>query len=167
MARAEALAYGLDLDPDLRVIADGAVVRPDSVDGRLYRFALPAGCAETSLASRSAVPAEVDATARDLRRLGVPVERLVLYDAELRIEAGHGHAELRDGFHEDEASHRWTDGFAQLPESWLRPFAGPFTLEVRLISAGLPYRRQPPARSGDTAQRLDVAGRRALTRARR
>jgi hypothetical protein len=63
-------------------------VRPDSVNGWVYRFAIPAGSATASLASRSAVPAEVRASARDLRRLGVPVERLVLYDTDLRIEAG-------------------------------------------------------------------------------
>jgi len=79
----------------------------------------------------------------------MPAERLVLYDANLRIEAGHGHARLAEGFHEDEVSHRWTDGLAPLPAGWLRSFSGEFTREVHLIAAELPYRRPPLARPSD------------------
>ncbi|HEV8680863.1 MAG TPA: hypothetical protein VGQ90_15920, partial [Stellaceae bacterium] len=51
-----------------------------------------------------------------------------------------GHAGLGDGFHDDEASHRWTDGMARLPEAWLRAFAGGFTLDLYLTPSVLPYR---------------------------
>ena len=145
--RAAALGHRLDLDPDLHLVVDGATIRPEEIDGLVYRFAIPAGSIAAFLASRGTVPAEVEAAARDRRRLGVPIERLVIYDATLRIEAGHGAAGLADGFHEDEATHRWTDGLARLPEAWLRAFPGAVTLEVHLIPSGLPYRLPHPARN--------------------
>jgi fibronectin-binding autotransporter adhesin len=147
MGRAGALGHRLDLDPDLHLVVDGTVIRPVSIDGRRYRFVIPAGAANASLASRSVVPAEIRADARDLRRLGVPVERLILYDCDQWIEAGHGHKGLADGFHDDEPTHRWTDGLARLPEAWLRSFPGEFTLEVHLIPADLPYRLPASART--------------------
>ncbi len=140
LQRAEALGHLLDTDPDLHLIVDDEIVRPDSTDAFHYRFQIPAGSTGVHLASRSTVPAEIVATSRDVRRLGVPVERLALSDANLLVEAWHSHAPLRDGFHDDEATHRWTDGLARLPETLLRPFAGAFTLDVRLGSSELGYR---------------------------
>ncbi|HEV8677950.1 MAG TPA: Hint domain-containing protein, partial [Stellaceae bacterium] len=145
LARATALGHALDLDPDLHLVVDGAVIRPVAVEDRVWRFRVPAGSAAVALASRSVAPAEVWAETRDRRRLGVPVERLVLDDGDLRIEAGHGHERLNDGFHADEPTHRWTDGLAHLPEAWLAAFPGAVTLEVRLFPNGLPYRLPPPA----------------------
>ena len=142
--RAEALGHGFALDPDLHLVVDGTVIRPYAADGHLYRFVMPARSAVASLISRSTIPAEIRADARDRRRLGVAVERVVLYNADLRIEAGHGHTGLNEGFHDDEPTHRWTGGVAPLPETWLRAFPGEFTLEVHLISAELPYRLPPP-----------------------
>jgi hypothetical protein len=49
------------------------------------------------------------------------------------------------GFHADEDWHRWTNGLARLPDSLLRPFAGAFTLELRLASRDLSYQVPPPA----------------------
>ncbi len=145
LERAEMLGHSLDADPDFRLLIDGEIVRPASVLGSVYRFDIAAGSRELLLASRSTVPAEIDATARDIRRLGVPLERIMLSDGEMALEVWHGHAALRDGFHRDEGSHRWTDGLARLPETWLRPFAGDFTLEVHLGPSGLGYRGDPPA----------------------
>ena len=144
LERAEALGHALDFDPDLHLIVDSEIVRPDTTGG-VYRFDIPAGCAAVRLASRSAVPAEIAAASRDIRRLGVPVERLVMHDADLSIEASHSHSALREGFHEDEASHRWTDGLGCLPEAWLRSFSGGFTLEVQVASSWLGYRLLAPA----------------------
>jgi autotransporter-associated beta strand protein len=150
-SRTEALGYRLTDDPDLRLIVDGEIVRPATVVGCVSRFAIPAGSAAIALASRSTVPAEIEAAGRDIRRLGVPVERLLLHDGDLSIDAWHGHARLCEGFHEDEASHRWTDGLARLPESWLRSFPGGAMLEVHLIPSGLGYRLPAPARTAVTA----------------
>ena len=140
LERAEALGHELDFDPDLHLVVDGEIVRPSSAAAYLYRFEIPAGAGTAWLASRSAIPAQVEAGSRDRRRLGVPVERLALYGADLSIEMWHGHAALDEGFHSDERSHRWTDGLGRLPEVLLRPFAEGCTLEVHLIPAELRYR---------------------------
>jgi len=100
-------------------------------------FTIPAESRTLWLTSRSAVPAEVEAASPDRRRLGVPLTRIVLRDDDLRIEIGHGHAGLGEGFHKNESSHRWTGGLARLPEELLRPFAGDLTVEVHLINPGL------------------------------
>ncbi len=141
--RAEALGYWLDDDPQLHLIVNGEILPAQSAADCVYRFAIPAGSTAVWLASRSAVPAEVDPAGRDLRWLGVPIERLILRDSDLLIEASHGHATLRDGFHEDEASHRWTDGRGRVPDVLLRPFTGAFALEVQLIATERRYPTQP------------------------
>jgi hypothetical protein len=146
LQRAEALGHTLDSDPDLHLIVDGEIIRPDTAGASHYRFATPAGSRAMWLASRSAVPAEVEAAARDIRRLGVPVERIALSDGDLSIDVRHAHAGLSDGFHDDEDGHRWTDGLARLPENWLRLFPGRVRLDVHLISTGLRYPR-PPSRT--------------------
>ena len=141
--RAEALGHALDPDPDLHLVVDGTAIRPDSVAGGRYRFTLPASGGAVVLASRHAVPAESLPESRDIRRLGVPVERILMYDEDLSLEAWHGHALFADGFHADEATHRWTDGMALLPEPWLRSFAGALTIEVHLAPSALAYRLSP------------------------
>jgi hypothetical protein len=151
LQRTDALGYRLTDDPDLHLIVDGEIVRPDSVGGGIHRFTIAAGSRGVWLASRSTVPAETAAATGDIRRLGVAVERIALHDAGLSIEAEHGHATLCEGFHEDEGSHRWTDGLARLPESWLRPFPGGATLEVHLSLTELGYRLPPPIRIGAAA----------------
>jgi hypothetical protein len=147
---AEALRYQVDDDPDPHLIVDGERISPLACCGRSYRFAIPAGSGAVWLASRSVVPAETGAGGRDTRRLGVAVERIVLYDEEQLIEAGPDHPDLCEGFHDTEATHRWTDGMARLPAALLRPFAGPLTLDLYLASCELPYRIAapiPPARA--------------------
>jgi len=139
MRRAQALGYRLDIDPDLHVIAGSGIIRPAAVSGRTYRFLIPDRNVELYLASRSTVPADVVPGDRDVRRLGVPIERIVLCDAVQSIEKQHGDPALHDGFHNDEASFRWTDGRGRLPSAWAQTFAGAFTLEVYLAPSGLPY----------------------------
>jgi autotransporter-associated beta strand protein len=138
--RAEALGHDLDRDPDLHLVIDGAIIQPEAVTGEQYRFIVPEGSGAIWLASRRAVPTEVVADSRDTRQLGVAVERIVLYDADLSIEAWHSHAALCDGFHEDEAMHRWTNGLARLPDTLLRSFGGAVRLELHLVASALPYR---------------------------
>ncbi len=139
LERAERLGYARDLDPELHLVVDGAVVTALSVSGLAYRFEIPAGSSAIWLVSRSAVPAEIEVVSRDRRRLGVPVERVVLCDGDLSIEAWHGHIGLSDGFHDDEATHRWTDGLGRLPGALLRPFAGAVVLELHLVLSTLAY----------------------------
>jgi Hint domain-containing protein/phosphoesterase family protein len=165
LERAAAHGHALDTDPDFQLIVDGEIIRPDSIVDCVYRFDIPAGSAAVSLASRSTVPAEVVGASRDIRRLGVPVERITLREAGMWIEIEHGHAGLCDGFHEDEEGHRWTNGLARLPETWLRPLSGAVILEVRLVSSELPYRLDPPARAARIAAGTGPA--RAVRRPRR
>ncbi|MBV9860420.1 MAG: Hint domain-containing protein, partial [Alphaproteobacteria bacterium] len=140
LRRAASLGHGFERDPDLHLRVGRAVVRPQMISPCLYRFEIPAGSTAVRLASRSRAPAELDAASRDRRRLGVPVERFVLHDSELTIEAGHGHPALRDGFHDDEASHRWTDGAGHLPDAWLHAFPHGATLDLHLVPTQLGYR---------------------------
>jgi Hint domain-containing protein/uncharacterized protein DUF4347 len=132
LARAEARGYGLREDPDVHLLVDGEILRPQHVVGWSYRFAVPAGAGTVRLASRSAVPAEVSARSRDRRRLGIAVRNLVLSAPDIAITVSHQHAALSEGFWKAEAAHRWTDGCARLPDELLRHFADGFTLEVHL-----------------------------------
>ena len=68
----------------------------------------------------------------------------MLQDADLFVEAGHGHAALCDGFHEDEDTHRWTDGGARLPQALLRAFVDEVTLDVHLAPSELGDRVAAP-----------------------
>ena len=151
--RAEALGYRFTDDPDLHLLIAGEVVRGHAVEENFYSFAIPAGSGAIWLASRSAVPAEVEAASPDRRRLGVLVERIVLREDELRTEIGCGHASLRQGFHDRESGYRWTDGMARLPDELLRPFAGEVTIEVHLVKPGLRY---PLAASTPEAARTSL-----------
>jgi O-antigen biosynthesis protein len=144
VARAEELGHRFEADPDLHLLVDGEVLRPLSEIPGVYRFEIPAGARTVWLASRNAVPAEVLLESRDIRRLGVPLERLRMFDADMLIDTGHGHAALCEGFHADEETLRRTDGLARIPDRWIGNFTGPFTLELLLSPSGLRYRVASP-----------------------
>jgi hypothetical protein len=57
----------------------------------------------------------------DPRHLGVPVHRIVLKGAGAPVEIGPDHPGLTDGFHQDEGTHRWTNGRALFRWSCCRP----------------------------------------------
>jgi len=145
VARAEELGHRFEADPDLHLLVDGEVLRPLSEIPDVYRFEIPAGARTVWLASRDMVPAEVLPESRDIRRLGVPVERIRMFDADMLVDTGHGHAALCEGFHEDEETHRWTDGVARIPNRWISNFAGAFTLELLLFPTRSRYRVAPAA----------------------
>jgi hypothetical protein len=165
--RAEALGYRLTDDPDLHLIIDGEVVRAQAVAEEVYSFAIPAGSGAMWLASRSAVPAEVEAASQDRRRLGVLVKRIMLREDDLRTEIGHAHSSLRDGFHEDEKGQRWTDGMARLPDELLRPFTGEVTVELHLIKPGLRYPLEPLASATSAKSSTSPVAIQATTRRRK
>jgi hypothetical protein len=89
--------------------------------------------------SRVSVPAAVHPETCDLRTLGVAIGRLVLSDGHCTIEVAHGHPGLCEGFHEDEATLRWTDGSAHLPDALLNPLADGYTLDIHLVETDLRY----------------------------
>jgi autotransporter-associated beta strand protein len=142
--RAELLGHQITEDPDLYLIADGEIVRPSAVEGDFYTFVLDRKPGQIWLASRSAIPAELELSSTDTRRLGTCIERIVLRDEYLRLDVSHAHPLLREGFHEDEGSRRWTDGMGLLPETLLYPFAGALTIEVRCLTARLRYPQVAP-----------------------
>jgi hypothetical protein len=143
VARAEELGHRFDKEPDLHLLVDGEVLRPLSEIPDVYRFEIPAGARTVWLASRNAVPAEVLLESRDIRRLGVPLERIRMFDSDMLIDTGHSHAALGEGFHEDEETLRWTDGLGRIPDKWISNFAGAFTLELLLSPSGLRYLLAP------------------------
>ena len=161
MARAEELGHRFETDPDLHLLVDGEALRPLSESPDVYRFEIPTGARTVWLASRNAVPAEVLLESRDIRRLGLPVERIRMFDADMSIEAWHSQAALSEGFHEDEETHRWTDGLGRIPDKWIGNFAGAFTLELLLFPSELRY-RVPPA----IPELAEVAARAGLNRRR-
>jgi hypothetical protein len=131
--------------PGLHLIADGKIVRAASGRDGIYQFSVASGTRRVALVSRSAVPAEVHPFSLDGRSLGVPVERIVLWDAGLRAEVGHNCLALGDGFHDDEASYRWSDGPGCLPEGLLGCFSGAITIVVHLAPSALIYPSDCPA----------------------
>lgn len=139
--RAEVLGFPTTDDPDLHLVADGAVIRPSSVENDLYTFTLAEKPQELWLASRSAIPAELELMSTDTRRLGVCLDGIVLADAHLRLEVSHAHLGLSQGFHADEGPRRWTDGLARLPVDLLVPFPGAVTLTIHRLDAKLRYPR--------------------------
>jgi hypothetical protein len=171
LKRATSIGHpGLESDPELHLVVDGLLLRPNSLHNRAYRFEVPAGAREVWLISRSTVPAYVMPRSRDFRRLGVPVECITLRDTDLSTEFSHVRLALGTGFHEDDATHCWTDGLARLPRELFRPFRDAFTLEVRLAPREMRYpalspigvaaqgRGTPGRRSGDPDLHLRVDG---------
>ena len=127
-------------DPDLHLVVDGEIVRPQLIANRTtYRFAVPPEARSVSLASRSTVPCEVDPAAADERRLGVAVERIVLRDGASCREVTHNSPELGDGFHPDEGAYRWTNGGGRLPAALFSAFKAGLVIEVRLAETELSY----------------------------
>jgi hypothetical protein len=148
LARAEGLGR-LSCDPDLHLIVDGAVVRAQSISEQAHRFELPAGAGSVAIASRSVVPSETAADSLDPRRLGVPLEWAVLSRGGLRIEVGPECPALVNGFHQDEGSHRWTDGRGSLPPELIACFSGEFIIDVQVGQIELHYPADAPAGTAD------------------
>ena len=116
--RAAALGFAVAGEPDLALRAGDARIAPRLQAGGLYRFAVPAGATELWLMSRSAVPSEIGVTARDHRRLGVMIERIILRRAGWREDIPLDALPAGEGLHPLEShgarSWRWTDGGARL-----------------------------------------------------
>ncbi len=144
LARAERLGR-VTCDPDLHLIVDGTLVRAQSIADQRARFTLPASVHEVTIASRSVVPIETEACSLDERRLGVPVERIILRGAGRYVEIGLDSGALYDGFHDDEGTHRWTDGCAALPAELFAGFADGFAIEVQIGASELRYPTDSPA----------------------
>lgn len=138
-ARAVGLGHRTIDDPAVHLIVDGVAVPPLANEGEVYRFDLDRPASAVWLASRSAVPAETDTSSTDRRRLGVPVRKITLRNADLTLDLAAEHPLLRDGFHAREGEHRWTTGMARLPESMLELFTGAFEIEIAVWPSDVHY----------------------------
>ncbi len=139
-------------DPALCVrLDDGSAVQARWLDGSRHFFAVPQGRRAVGLQSRSAVPARsIGAFVDDRRRLGVQVERLVLWqglDDHALDAASLGGA----GWHGLEQDRRWTDGDAALT----LPAAGNADCFLEVVVSGtLAYPADPDAPAAADALRL-------------
>jgi hypothetical protein len=138
-ARAAALGWIITRDPDLHLVADGAVIRPVAT-GDVAEFRVPAETRELRLVSRSFSPYLRDPTTGDRRRLGIPLRGLSLRDAggfarTVAVED----AALATGFSfvQGQAgnSWRWTDGDAVLPASLWAGARGDLSIAIALVPA--------------------------------
>jgi hypothetical protein len=143
LARALELGHALDDDPGLHLVADGRVIRPRSVSGLRYRFALTGRCGILRLASRAAIPAETAPDGTDHRRLGVMVTRLAFRHGDAWRAIPLDALRDADGWHPMEAAGgwRWTRGDALLASD----AAGPLEIEVQLGDWARAWRRREPA----------------------
>ncbi len=120
--RAAALGLGrerppvaLSDDPALRLmLADGRVLQASGGRRGCHLFALPPGARPVRLVSRAAVPADlIGPFLDDRRRLGVAVEKLVLWHGLSDTVLAAAELDL-PGWHQAEGGVRWTDGDAAL-----------------------------------------------------
>ncbi len=133
-------------DPDLRLSADGKILRPERAAGGTYRFRLRRRPKELRILSRSAIPVELGLS-DDARRLGVAVYRIVLSAAGITREIGQERPELTEGFHEAEPGHRWTDGDAVLPRRLYALPRGELVIEIEAGALSFyPLAPAPPLR---------------------
>lgn len=135
-ARADSFAgIAETAESDLHLLADGAVIRPQSG----MRFVLPIGTREVRIVSRAACPAATT-PGGDRRMLGFALAAIRLRGADGRwLDVPMTDPALAIGFHAAEgtpgAAHRWTDGVALLPGRFLVPFADTeTTLELKVLA---------------------------------
>jgi hypothetical protein len=125
LSYAQEIGHHLTDDPDLLVIVDGVPADLVSRESGEYLFLLPAGARAVRLCSRVHVPADTKPDGGDMRRLGVPLLR-VLHDGDVLSLEG---PQFGSGFLPAEAAWRWTTGEADLT---LIPRAFETTLELHI-----------------------------------
>ncbi len=121
--------------PNLRLLLDdGSELAACWHNDQRHMFHIPRNARAVRLLSRAAVPSEIVGPFVDDRRtLGVAVSQLVLWNGLQDVSIQVGGPGL-GGWHAEEATHRWTDGRAELD----LPEAGPDTfLDVHLAATGL------------------------------
>jgi microcystin-dependent protein len=135
-------------DPDLHLLVDGRTVAASARHADWWVFPLPAAAKELRLVSRAAVPQELG-TARDPRRLGVAVRRILVRKGTRCRSVEAADPALATGFHAFEADIgiRWTNGDAVVPAGLLAGLERGGELLVCL--------------AGGTVYATDTAGRRA------
>ena len=120
-------------DPDAYLLVDGKRINPIDRHGDELAFRLPAHRQRIRICSHSAIPQELG-LARDPRRLGIAVRRIVLALARGQRTIEADSTLLADGFHAFEPGNglRWTNGDAAVPTSLFAQSAGPGVLVLHL-----------------------------------
>jgi hypothetical protein len=120
-------------DPDLHLLVDGVRLDPVQQTRDAYVFDLRSTPSTVRICSRAASPQELG-LARDPRRLGVAVSRIVVRSGARFSAIEAADPLLTDGFHafEQDNGIRWTDGEAVLPMGMFARFAGPMEVIVQL-----------------------------------
>ena len=137
-ARALDLGFARSADRGVHVTVDGRPIRARHVeDGLHYAFEIPAGARSIRLVSRVGAPAEMEGSI-DRRVLGLPITRLVACAFGGELELAHDDGSLSEGFHFDEATHRWTNGDAPIPRPLVEHLAQGGVLEVHALVTTLP-----------------------------
>jgi hypothetical protein len=120
-------------DPDLHLLADGARQDAATRTDNTYVFQLARTPTTARIISRAAAPQELG-LARDPRRLGVGVRRVVMRQmTRFRIIEAADKL-LAEGFHafESDTGVRWTDGDATLPAALFDGFDGAVELVLQI-----------------------------------
>ena len=138
LARAKALGYALNDDPDLHLIADGRRIDPTRLSEKRLAFILPAAFSSIELRCRCFAPAQINPASDDVRSLGICVSRLQLDGVEVALE---DEAVFASGWHPLECnpqrqSWRWSTECARLP-------AGTRLVVIEMCNQGPYYWAQP------------------------
>ena len=128
-------------DADLRLIADRRALRPHRDEAGVQWFAFASRPERVRIVSRSFVPAALR-IGTDVRRLGIPVRRILLRTAGAVVEIGAGDEQLATGFYAAEPGQRWTNGDAVLPPALLDTVAPPFEIGIDAVPVAFPYPRR-------------------------
>ena len=134
------LGYSLTEEPELRFLADGRGPIEQQSFGHWQCLALPDDTAVLRIASRQAVPSEIDPASIDCRRLGFALTRMRLDGEPLPLDD----PRLLRGWHAPEPGFRWTDGSAELDVSG----ASIVELQFAPIALRYPVGRQPASQPG-------------------
>jgi len=130
-------APAVTTEPDLRLIANGRVLRPSVVTSNEYAFVLPPDTRSLQLLSRSAAPNMTRPWLEDRRRLGVAIGRISILgpdgDSE-PLDLAMDHPALSEGWWAAERFDgqivRWTTGAATIPIAW----QGASVLRLRVVA---------------------------------
>jgi len=126
--RALALGFAPTAAVDLTVKAGLETLRPEASSlPKKMVFALPGPVPAVELLSSAGVPAHVSVSPADHRRLGVAITGVTLIAGGKVLNVNLDDA-AHEGFHDMEATQRWTNGMARLA---LPSFTGPARLEIR------------------------------------
>ncbi len=149
-------------DCRLRALTEQGALPVTVVDSLTYRIDLIQPCANVVLVSNAMVPAEYDAASRDRRRLGLDIASLEVETASGSRAIRLDEPTLRSGWHNDEDTHRWTNGEALVPSSLLE---GGQALIIRLNA--LATYAADPAAERDAARVADLVMVRQMSALRR